>query len=64
MAMPYKFSKTPANIESGVPILGQDNEYILKKYLSYSDEQIKELTERTIISQDPRVAELREKGKI
>jgi len=61
---PYKYSKTPIKVESGAPLLGQHNEYILEKYLGYSEQQVKELYDKTIIYRDPRVVELRAKGKI
>jgi crotonobetainyl-CoA:carnitine CoA-transferase CaiB-like acyl-CoA transferase len=47
--IPYKFSKTPLKVESGAPFLGQHNEYILEKYLSYSGDQIKSLYDRKVL---------------
>lgn len=54
LATPYKFSKTPVKTEEGAPLLGQHNEYILRKYLSYSDQQLQVLYEKGIIYQDSR----------
>jgi crotonobetainyl-CoA:carnitine CoA-transferase CaiB-like acyl-CoA transferase len=48
---PIKFSETPGRVHSPAPLLGQHNELILKEYLGYSDEEIKELYKAGVLSQ-------------
>lgn len=40
---PYRLSKTPFELESAAPCLGQHNEYILKEILGMSDDEIADL---------------------
>lgn len=46
--LPIKFSKTPGAIYKAAPLLGEDNEKILKE-LGYSDEDIKSFKEKGVI---------------
>jgi len=48
---PIKFSETPGRVNSPAPLLGQHNEVILKEYLGYSDEAIKELYKAGVLGQ-------------
>jgi crotonobetainyl-CoA:carnitine CoA-transferase CaiB-like acyl-CoA transferase len=57
-------SETPAMIRNRAPLLGEHNEKVLGKYLSYSVEKVAELTRAGVLTQDPRVAEFRSKGEI
>ena len=50
---PVKFSETPTYIRKPAPILGEDNEYIFKKYLGMTDDDIKQLEEEEIIGYKP-----------
>lgn len=45
---PMKLSKTPAAIEKGAPLMGQDTDNVLKE-LGYNDEAIRNLYEKEII---------------
>lgn len=47
-ANPMHLDKTPATIEKGAPIQGEDTERILKEY-GYTDEQLKEFREKGAI---------------
>ena len=47
---PVKFSETPAQLKSPAPLLGQNNNEILSEILGYSDEKIKELVSKGVIS--------------
>jgi len=47
---PVKFSETPAQLKSAAPLLGEHNEEILKSLLGFSDERIKELVQKGVIS--------------
>ena len=47
---PVKFSETPAVLNTPAPTLGQHNKEILTEILGYSEEQIKELVSKGIIS--------------
>jgi CoA:oxalate CoA-transferase len=47
---PVKFSLTPAQIKTPAPILGQNNNEILSEVLGFSEERIKELVVKGIIS--------------
>jgi len=51
-------------IRDRAPLLGEHNEKVLGKYLSYSVEKVAELTRAGVLTQDPRVAEFRSKGEI
>ncbi|MFH1180736.1 MAG: CaiB/BaiF CoA-transferase family protein [Candidatus Bathyarchaeota archaeon] len=47
---PVKFSETPAQLKTPAPLLGQHNKEILSEILGYSDEKIKELVSKGVIS--------------
>lgn len=47
---PVKFSETPAQIKTPAPLLGENNNEILKEVLGYDEEKIKELVSKGIIS--------------
>jgi len=36
----YRLSKTPAQLRRAAPCLGQDNEFVYKEILGYSDEEV------------------------
>ena len=36
----YRLSKTPAHLYRAAPSLGQDNEFVYKEILGYSDEEV------------------------
>jgi crotonobetainyl-CoA:carnitine CoA-transferase CaiB-like acyl-CoA transferase len=55
---------TPAMIRNRAPLLGEHNEKILGSYLGYSLAEIANLSEAGVLTQDPRVAELRAEGEI
>jgi crotonobetainyl-CoA:carnitine CoA-transferase CaiB-like acyl-CoA transferase len=61
---PFRMSVTPAAIRDRAPFLGEHNEKVLVKYLGYTAEKIGDLSKSGILVQEPRVAELREKGTI
>ncbi len=46
----YHLSKTPAHIWKTAPCLGEDNEYVYKEILGYSDDEIAELLIEGIIT--------------
>ena len=46
----YKLSKTPAHLRKAAPALGEDNEYVYKEILGYSDAEVADLLERGIIT--------------
>jgi len=46
--MPYKFSKTPAQVRSAPPLLGQHNDEVLK-VIGYTQEEIDELRKEEVI---------------
>jgi len=46
----YRLSKTPANIWKAAPCLGEDNEYVYKEILGYSDAEIAEMLIEGIIT--------------
>lgn len=50
---PVKFSETPARIRKPAPTLGEDNEYVLKKYLGLTDEDMKQLEREEVIGTKP-----------
>ncbi len=50
---PVKLSGTPVKIRKPAPTLGQDNEYILKKYLHMKEKEIAKLAEEEIIGTKP-----------
>ena len=47
---PVKFSETKAQVKTPAPLLGQHNKEILTEILGYSEEKIKELVSKGIIS--------------
>tara|TARA_Y100000590_G_scaffold452259_1_gene595111 strand:+ start:94884 stop:96083 length:1200 start_codon:yes stop_codon:yes gene_type:complete len=48
LGVPYRFNKTPAVIDKAPPLLGEDNETILKS-IGYSESQIKSLRSNNVI---------------
>jgi len=46
----YKLSKTPAHIWKAGPALGQDNEYVYKKLLGFTDDELAELLVQGVIT--------------
>jgi crotonobetainyl-CoA:carnitine CoA-transferase CaiB-like acyl-CoA transferase len=46
----YKLSKTPAHIWKAGPALGQDNEYVYKKLLCFTDDELAELLVQGVIT--------------
>jgi len=49
---PTKFSKTPPRLWRAGPCLGQDNEYIYKEILGYSDDEIADMLIEGVITTD------------
>ena len=49
---PYKMSLTPPDIRRGPGRLGEDNEYVYKTVLGYSDEEYAKLESEGHISMD------------
>jgi len=47
---PVKFSETPGYVGSAAPLIGEHSKEILKKLLSYSDENIRKLEKEGVIS--------------
>lgn len=47
--LPPKFSQSPARIKNLVKPIGADNEYIYKKYIGLSDNELEELREEKVI---------------
>jgi CoA:oxalate CoA-transferase len=50
ITFPVKFSETPAQMKTPAPLLGEHNSEVLKEVLDYSDERIKELISKGVIS--------------
>jgi benzylsuccinate CoA-transferase BbsF subunit len=48
----YRLSKTPDNISKPAPCLGEDNEYIYREILGFSDEEIADLLIEGVITTD------------
>jgi len=44
-----KLSETKPSVKTPSPLLGEHNDYVLKEYLNYSDEKIKELKLNKIV---------------
>jgi benzylsuccinate CoA-transferase BbsF subunit len=58
----YKLSKTPNHIWKAAPCLGEDNEFVYKEILGYTDDEIADLIVEGVITTDSDVPEvLREK---
>lgn len=49
----FKLSETPGYIRMPAPCLGQDNHYVLKKLLDFSDREIADLESEQIIGTEP-----------
>ena len=45
----YLLSDTPDEVTRPAPTLGQDNEYVLRDILGYSEERIAQLTEDGVL---------------
>jgi len=54
---PYHMSETPTRISRRVALLGEDNRGVLSADLDLSDEQIRELTAKGVLGQDPVLSE-------
>jgi crotonobetainyl-CoA:carnitine CoA-transferase CaiB-like acyl-CoA transferase len=50
---PIRFSEFPAPADIQAPLLGEHNEYVLKKYLGYSDAQIAALNKTQVLLSKP-----------
>jgi len=50
---PIRFSEFPAPADIQAPLLGEHNEYVLKKYLGYSDAQIAALNKAQVLLSKP-----------
>ena len=50
---PERFSKCPARIRRPAPLLGQDNDYVLKRLLGMSDKEVQDLADEHIIGTAP-----------
>jgi CoA:oxalate CoA-transferase len=48
-ASPWRFSDFPEPLELQAPFLGQHNATILKEYLNYTDQRLKELTDGQVL---------------
>jgi crotonobetainyl-CoA:carnitine CoA-transferase CaiB-like acyl-CoA transferase len=48
----YRLSKTPAHLWKAGPCLGQDNEYVYKELLGYSDDEIADFLVEGVITTD------------
>ena len=46
----YQLSKTPAHIWKAAPCLGEDNEYVFKEILGYSDDEIADMLVNRVIT--------------
>ncbi len=46
----YRLSATPARVSKAAPCLGEDNEYVYKEILGYSDDEIAELLVEGVIT--------------
>jgi benzylsuccinate CoA-transferase BbsF subunit len=58
----YRLSKTPNHIWKAAPCLGEDNEFVYKEILGYTDDEIADLIVEGVITTDSDVPEvLREK---
>ncbi|MDY6843686.1 MAG: hypothetical protein SVW57_06300, partial [Thermodesulfobacteriota bacterium] len=53
----YILSKTPNHIHKAGPTLGEDNEYVFKEILGFSDDEIEDLIVEGIITTDSDIAE-------
>ena len=47
--IPIKLSRTPGELKDPAPVLGEDTDSLLKKYLKLSDEKIEELRINRVI---------------
>jgi len=47
--MPFKMSETPGSIDRPSPLVGEHNESILQKYLSYDTQEIKNLKDEGVL---------------
>ena len=53
----YRLSKTPCDIKKAGPCLGEDNEYVYKEILGYSDDEIADLLIEGVITTEMDVPE-------
>jgi len=54
----YQLSRTPAHISKAGPCLGEDNEYVYKEILGYSDDEIADMLVEGVITTDADVPEV------
>ena len=54
----YRLSKTPCSIEKAAPCLGEDNEYVYKEILGFSDDEIAELLLEGVITTETDMPEI------
>ncbi len=47
--IPWRMSATACRVERPAPLLGQDNDYVLRDLLGYSDEEIEQLKRQGIL---------------
>jgi len=47
--IPYRMSETPGEVRSAAPVMGQDNDYVLRELLGLSEDQVANLIERGVI---------------
>ncbi len=53
LSRPFKFSKTPGSTRTPAPLLGQHTEQVLRDVAGMTDEEIRELDEAGVTSNDP-----------
>jgi benzylsuccinate CoA-transferase BbsF subunit len=46
----YRFEATPSRLTKAAPCLGEDTEFVLKEILSFSDDEIAELTDSSVLT--------------
>lgn len=49
IGVPIKMSETQPYLHNTAPLMGNDNNYVLKEVLEFSDEEIKELNEQSVL---------------
>lgn len=55
----YRLSKTPPRVWKAAPCLGEDNEYVYKEILGFTDDEIGDLLAEGVITTDADVGEIR-----
>ncbi len=54
----YRLSKTPCSVKKAAPCLGEDNEYVYKEILGFSDDDIADLLIEGVITTDTDIPEV------